>query len=288
MQDARPRRSALFLPASNARAIAKARTLPADVLIFDLEDAVAPDAKEAARLNAVEAVRDGGYGDRELVIRVNGLDTRWGEADLAAVAAAGADAVLLPKVNEPEDIAACDAMLDGAGGRMRLWAMIETCAALPRLDAIAATVATTRLGAFVLGTNDLAKEMRAMLTPERTPFLPVLTFAVAAARAHGLAVLDGVCNDFTDIERFRAECAQGRMFGFDGKTLIHPDQIGPCNAIFSPDAEELAWADAVIEAFARPENAGRGAIRVAGRMAELLHLEQARRLRRMAERIAAG
>jgi citrate lyase subunit beta / citryl-CoA lyase len=284
----RPRRSALYLPASNARAIEKARGLAADAVILDLEDAVAPEAKEAARGAAVAAVRAGGWGGREVAIRANGLDTPWGAADLAAIAGSGADAALVPKVSTCDDIAQANAALAGAPAALQLWAMIETCAAVPRLDALAAMARETRQSLWVMGVNDLAKEMRARLTPARTPFLPILSLAVAAARAHGLAVLDGVCNEFRDLATFRAEAEQGRDFGFDGKTLIHPDQIAPCNAVFSPDEEELAFARATIAAFALPENAGKGAIRVEGKMVELLHLEQARRLVAMAERIASA
>lgn len=283
----RPRRSALYLPASNAKAIAKARTLPADIVILDLEDAVAPDAKEEARAAAVAALREGDWGQREIAIRANGIDTPWGMDDLAAIAASGADAVLVPKVNSPEDINRYQAALAPAPAAMQLWAMIETCAAVFALEPIAAKAATTRLSLWVMGINDLAKEMRAQQTPERTPFLPFLSLSVAAARAHGLTILDGVCNEFRDIELFRAEAEQGLLFGFDGKSLIHPAQIDPCNAVFSPSGEELDWARTVIDAFALPENAGAGVIRVEGRMTELLHLEQARRLVAMAERIAA-
>ena len=285
---ARPRRSALYMPASNARALAKARSLPADVIILDLEDAVAPEAKEDARAAAIAAAAEGGFGHRELIIRINALDTPWGQDDLAAVAQAEVDGVLVPKVSRPTDITACNAALAEAPSRLKLWAMIETCAVLPHLDALAALGGTTRLSTFVMGVNDLAKEMRARLTPERTPFLPILTLAVAAARAHGVAILDGVCNEFRDLAVFEAEARQGLLFGFDGKTLIHPDQVAPCNAIFSPSEEELAWAQAVIAAFALPENAGKGAIRVEGKMAELLHLDQARQLVAIAERIAAS
>jgi len=284
----RPRRSALYLPASNAKAIAKARTLPADIVILDLEDAVAPEAKEAAREAAVAAVREGGFGNREVAIRVNGLDTQWGQDDLAAVAQSGADAILVPKIYGPADIDQYHAALAAAPAATQLWAMIETCACVSQLDAIAAKARTTRLSLFVMGTNDLAKEMRARLTPERTPFLPFLSMTVAVARAHGVALLDGVCNEFRDLDIFRAEAEQGLLFGFDGKSLIHPDQIAPCNEVFSPSADELAWAQAVIDAFALPENAGRGAIRVEGKMAELLHLEQASRLIAVAARIAAN
>lgn len=281
----RPRRSALFLPASNPKAIAKARTLPADVVIIDLEDAVAPEAKAEARAAAVTAVREGGFGRREIAIRANGLDTPWGADDLAAIAGSGADAVLVPKVSTPADILACEAALAQAPATLQLWAMIETCTAVGNLFPLAALAATTRLSLWVIGTNDLAKDMRARLTPERTAFLPILTQAICAGRAHGLALLDGVCNEFRDLARVRAEAEQGLIFGFDGKSLIHPDQIEPCNAVFSPGADELAWASRVIEAFALPENAGKGAIRVDGKMAELLHLDQARRLVAVAAQI---
>lgn len=284
----RPRRSALYLPASNAKAIAKARTLPADVVILDLEDAVAPEAKEEARAAAVAALREGGWGSREIAIRANGIDTEWGLADLAAIAGSGADAVLVPKLNSPADIDRYEAALSGAPADMQLWGMIETCASVFALEQIAARTADTRLSLWIIGTNDLAKEMRAKLTAQRTPFLPFLSFAVAAARAHGLVILDGVCNEFRDLDAFRAEAEQGLLYGFDGKSLIHPAQVDPCNTVFSPDEAELAWANAVIAAFALPENAGKGAIRVDGKMAELLHLDQARRLVAVAERIAAG
>lgn len=287
-QTLRPRRSALYLPASNPKALTKARTLPADVVILDLEDAVAPENKIAAREQAVAALAEGGFGRRELVIRTNGLDTEWGAGDLAAAAAAGPDGVLVPKVSSPAEVRAYDTALAAAPAKTRLWIMIETCACLPVLHDLAACAADTRLAGFVLGTNDLAKEMRARPGPERTPFLPILTMAVAAARAHGLVVLDGVCNEFRELDRFTAEARQGLEFGFDGKTLIHPDQIAPCNAVFSPDATEIAWAEAVEAAFALPENAGKGAIKVDGRMVELLHLDQARRVLTVAAAIETG
>ena len=287
-QTLRPRRSALYLPASNPKALTKARTLPVDVVILDLEDAVAPENKIAAREQAVAALAEGGFGRRELVIRTNGLDTEWGAGDLAAAAAAGPDAVLVPKVSSPAEVRAYDTALAAAPAKTRLWIMIETCACLPVLHDLAACAADTRLAGFVLGTNDLAKEMRARPGPERTPFLPILTMAVAAARAHGLVVLDGVCNEFRELDRFTAEARQGLEFGFDGKTLIHPDQIAPCNAVFSPDATEIAWAEAVEAAFALPENAGKGAIKVDGRMVELLHLDQARRVLAVAAAIETG
>lgn len=286
MSTDRPRRSALYLPASNARAIEKARNLPADIVILDLEDAVAPEAKEGARAAALAAVNQGGFGTREVAIRANGIDTDWGQADLAAIAQSKADAVLVPKVSSPGDIERYQAALSSAPATMQLWTMIETCASIFALEAIAAKAADTRLALWVMGTNDLAKEMRAQLTPDRLAFLPFLSMAVAAARTHGLSILDGVCNEFRDIDTFRAEALQGLQFGFDGKSLIHPAQVEPCNQVFSPSAEELVWARAVIAAFALPENAGKGAIRVDGKMAELLHLEQARRTVAVAGRIA--
>ena len=284
-QDHRPRRSALYLPASNAKAIAKARTLPCDMVVLDLEDAVAPEAKEEARTAAIAAVAEGGFGHREVAIRTNGIDTEWGAADLAAVAASKVDAVLVPKVNSPEDVARYDAALSGAHAGMQLWTMIETCESVGNLPQLAAMAHTTRLSLWIMGTNDLAKEMRAQLTPCRTPFLPFLAMAVAAARTHGLTILDGVCNEFRDLDLFEAEARQGLMFGFDGKSLIHPAQVEPCNAVFSPSADDLEWAHGVIAAFGLPENRGKGAIRVDGKMTELLHLEQARRLVEVSQRI---
>jgi citrate lyase subunit beta/citryl-CoA lyase len=258
-----------------------------DAVILDLEDAVAPDAKADARAAAVAAVKEGGFGDREVAIRVNGSDTPWGADDLAAVATSGANAILVPKVSSPGDIQAYHEALSAAPSTTQLWAMIETCAAVGQLDAIAAMSASTRLSLFVMGTNDLGKEMHARMTPERTPFLPIFALTICAARAHGIAVLDGVCNEFRDIAFFRAETEQSQIFGFDGKTLIHPDQVLPCNEIFSPSAKELGWAQAVIDAFALPENAGKGVITVGGKMTELLHLDQAKKLIIVAEKIAA-
>jgi len=286
MTSDRPRRSALYLPATNERAIEKARTLAADAIILDLEDAVSPESKIEARAAAIAAVKAGGFGEREVAIRVNGLDTPWGLDDLAAVALSGADAVLVPKVSSPDDIMVCEQALSDAPPEMALWAMIETCSAVSRLEAIAAMAPSTRLSLWIMGINDLAKEMRAIQTPERTAFLPILSLAVCAARAHGVSILDGVCNEFRDIDLFRAEAEQGLLFGFDGKSLIHPNQIAPCNAVFSPTEAELAAAQAIIDAFALPENAGKGVIRVDGKMTELLHRDQARQLIAKAERIA--
>ncbi len=274
----RPRRSALYMPASNQKAIDKARTLDCDAVILDLEDAVAPDAKAMAREQAVAAVKAGGFGRRELIIRVNGLDTPWGEDDLKAAAEAGPDAVLVPKINDGADVARYDGRLGHAPEKTRLWAMIETCRCLFRLDDIGAASKTSRLDCWVMGTNDLAKEMGAKLTTERAPFLGALGLSVAAAKAHGLTILDGVFNGIDDAEGFEAQCRQGLEFGFDGKTLIHPSQIEPCNRVFTPSEAEVAFARAVIDAFALPENAAKGAIRVEGKMAERLHLAQAEKL----------
>lgn len=283
----RPRRSALYMPASNAKAVEKARTLDADVIILDLEDAVAPESKPAAREAAVAAVRAGGFGSREVVIRVNGLDTPWGAEDLAAAAEAGPDAVLVPKVNDAADVRLYDQRLHAAPPATRLWTMIETAKAAFHLWEIAEAVHGTRLSAWVMGVNDFAKEMRARQTPDRAPFLPLLTLSVAAARAHGLTILDGVHNDIEDLAALEAVCVQGVDFGFDGKTLIHPKHLEICNRVFSPSPEDIAWSRAVIAAFNAPENSGKGALRVDGKMAERLHLAQAERLVAVAEAIAA-
>jgi citrate lyase subunit beta / citryl-CoA lyase len=283
----RPRRSALYMPASNAKAVEKARTLDADVIILDLEDAVAPEAKPAAREAAVAAVQAGGFGDREVVIRVNGLDTPWGAEDLAAAAEAGPDAVLVPKVNDAGDVRLYDQRLHAAPPATRLWTMIETAKAAFHLWEMAEASHGTRLSAWVMGVNDFAKEMRARQTPDRAPFLPLLTLSVAAARAHGLTILDGVHNDIEDLAALEAVCVQGVDFGFDGKTLIHPKHLEICNRVFSPSPEDIAWSRAVIAAFNAPENSGKGALRVDGKMAERLHLAQAERLVAVAEAIAA-
>ena len=275
---ARPRRSVLYMPASNAKAISKARDLPCDAVILDLEDAVAPEAKADARGAAAQAVRDGGWGGREVVIRVNGLDTEWGADDLRAAAAAGPDAVLAPKPDGPDDVHRYDAALADAPASTALWVMIETGRSLFALPEIAAAAADTRLAGFVLGTNDLAKELGWRLGPGRAPFLWALSAATAAARAQGLLALDGVYNGLEDEAGLAAECAQGVEWGFDGKTLIHPRQIEPCNRAFTPSEGEVAHARAVIAAFELPENAGKGAVRVDGRMAERLHLHQARKV----------
>ncbi|WP_421933440.1 HpcH/HpaI aldolase/citrate lyase family protein [Phenylobacterium sp.] len=282
---ARPRRSALYMPAANARAIEKARDLACDVVILDLEDAVAPDAKDLARDQAAAAVKAGGFGRREVVIRVNGLDTPWGAADLTAAAAARPAAILAPKVSSPADVAAYDRALTGD---TRLWVMIETCASLFALNEIAACAAASRLETLVIGTNDLAKEMRCRLTVERAPLAGPLSLSVAAARAHGLTILDGVFNGIEDDEGLARQCAQGAEFGFDGKTLIHPRQIEAANTAFSPAPDEVQWARRIVEAFDSPENAAKGVLRVEGRMVERLHLAEAQRLIAVAEAIAAA
>jgi len=284
----RPRRSALYMPGSNARAIEKARSLPADTIILDLEDSVAPDQKTAAREQVCAAVRAGGFGTREVVIRTNGMETEWGRADLAAALRAGPDAILLPKVSTPDDIMriARDLNAVGAPVHTRLWAMIETPLGILNIDAIARTAAdpASRLAVFVMGTNDLAKETRARLTPGRAPMIAWLSRSIVAARAYGIDVLDGVWNQIADMEGLRAECEQGRDLGMDGKTVIHPNQIPVANEIFAPSAAEVAWARQVIAAFDLPENAAKGAISLDGKMVELLHADMARRTLAIAAR----
>lgn len=291
MTTIRPRRSALYMPGSNARALEKAREIAADVLILDLEDAVAPEAKATARAQVCAAVQAGGYGRRELVIRVNGAGTPWFAEDLAAAAAARPSAILIPKVSSPETLHDVGSRLAGlrADPATAVWAMIETPLAILDVERIARAAGepATRLACLVMGTNDLAKETRARFVPGRATMLPWLTSALLAARAHGIDILDGVYNDIRDEAGFQAECEQGRDLGFDGKTLIHPAQVGPANAIFAPDAAELARARAVIAAFDLPENAGKGAIQLDGRMVELLHAEMARRTVALADAIAA-
>ncbi|HYD46247.1 MAG TPA: CoA ester lyase, partial [Phenylobacterium sp.] len=238
----RPRRSVLYMPASNARAIEKARALPCDAVILDLEDAVAPDAKNAARAQAAAAIREGGFGRREVILRVNGQATPWGEADLAAAAEAGPDAVLVPKVNDAAELQAYDRALAGAPERTRLWAMIETGKAILNLKEIGEAARRTRLAALCVGGQDLGKEMRARHTPDRAPLHAALALTVTAARAYGLVALDSVYTEIGNAHGLAAECRQGLEFGFDGKTLIHPSQIEAANAAFSPTPEEIAWA----------------------------------------------
>ena len=284
----RPRRSVLYMPASNQKAIDKARTLPCDAVILDLEDAVAPDAKDLAREQAVAAVKAGGFGQREVILRVNGLETPWGAADLAAAAAAGPDGILVPKINNGGDVARYNNHIDHAPAHTRLWAMIETGRVLFHLEGVAQAAQTSRLACWVMGTNDLVKETGARLTTTREALWAPLSLSVAAARAYGLAILDGVFNGLEDPEGFEAQCRQGLEFGFDGKTLIHPNQVEIANRVFAPTADEVTFARAVITAFAQPENAGKGAIRVEGKMAERLHLAQAEKIVAVAEAIAAA
>ncbi len=284
----RPRRSVLYMPGSNARAMEKARELPVDAVILDLEDAVAPDAKANARELIVQTLQKGGFGGREILVRINGLDTAWWLDDLA-VLAAGPDAVLVPKVSTPDQLRQLAKHLVGirAEANIRVWAMMETPLAMlnPREIAAAALDPQTRLAGFVMGTNDLAKDTRARLVPGRAPMLPWLMSCVAAARAYGLDILDGVYNELGNAEGFAAECRQARDLGFDGKTLIHPQQIAPCNEAFSPAAEEVAWARKIIAAFDLSENANKGVIQVDGRMVERLHAEMARRTVAIADAI---
>ncbi|GAO54502.1 CoA ester lyase [Novosphingobium sp. MD-1] len=287
--DARPLRSLLYMPASNRRAIDKARGLDTDAVALDLEDAVAPEMKAEARGVLLEELTAGGFGHRRLIARINALDTPWGHDDLAALAAAPVEAVLVPKVDDADDVIALSRAMDAAGYApgVKLWVMIETPRAVLALERIAACAATTRLAAFVLGLNDLAKDSGMAQLPGRAVFLPVLTLAVLAARAHGLAILDGVCNAIDDSARLEAECVQARDGGFDGKTLIHPAQLAVANRVFAPAEDAIAEAQAIVAAFADPANAGRGALRVNGKMAELLHRTQAERLLAKAAAIAA-
>jgi citrate lyase subunit beta/citryl-CoA lyase len=279
----RPRRSVLYMPGSNARALDKARALPADALILDLEDAVAPDAKELARSQVCEAVKAKGFGKRDVAIRINGLSTAWGEADLAAAATAGPDAILVPKVSSANDLAEIEARL---GGRVvALWAMMETPLAILKAAEIAG--AGGRLACLVMGTNDLVKEFHGVHTQDRQNLSAALGISVAAARAFGLAIIDGVYNDIANAAGFLETCKQARAFGFDGKTLIHPSQLEPCNEVFAPSAEDVAAARKIIAAFNLPENKGKGAIALDGRMVELLHAEIARNTVALADAIAA-
>ncbi|WP_395712096.1 HpcH/HpaI aldolase/citrate lyase family protein [Reyranella sp.] len=276
-QTVRPRRSVLYMPGANTRALEKARTLPADALIFDLEDAVAPDSKAAARANVVAAAQSRSYGKREIAIRCNGLTTEWGKADIAAIAGSGADAILVPKVESAAEVASVVALLDAAGApaSMTVWAMMETPRGILRAEEIAG--AHPRLALFIMGTNDLVKDMRARHTPMRLPMVTALGLGMLAARAYGLTILDGVYNDIKDEAGFRAACQQGLEMGFDGKTLIHPDQVEPCNEVFAPSSSELEMAGRIVTAFKQAQAEGKGVVTVDGRMIENLHVEQAER-----------
>jgi citrate lyase subunit beta / citryl-CoA lyase len=287
----KPRRSVLYVPGSNARAMEKARTLPCDAVVFDLEDAVAPDAKAAARQQIADAIAARNFGGRELFVRVNGLDTPWWIDDINMVAKAKPDAMLVPKIETPQHLSdIADRLSDiGADHSIRVWVMVETARAILALREIAATAKDpeVRLAGFVIGTNDVAKETRMRLLPGRANMLPWLSLCVLSARAYGLEILDGVYNDISDAAGFAAECAQARDLGFDGKTLIHPNQIGPCNEAFTPPADEVAQARNIIAAFDLPENAGKGAIQLDGKMVERLHAEMAKRTVAIADAIAA-
>jgi citrate lyase subunit beta/citryl-CoA lyase len=271
------------MPGSNARALDKAKGLAADALILDLEDAVAPDAKELARRQVCDAVRTRGFGSREVIVRINALSTPWGEADLAAATEARPDAILVPKVSRKADLAEVEQRL--ANAQVTLWAMIETPLAILNLAEIGG--AGGRLACFVMGTNDLIKEFRGQHTQDRQNLSAALGLSVAAARAFGLAIVDGVYNDIGNAEGFADACRQGRAYGFDGKTLIHPSQIEPCNGVFAPSPEEVDAARKIIAAFEQPENKGKGAIALDGRMVERLHAEIAQRTVALADAVAA-
>ena len=283
----RPRRSVLYLPSSNERALEKAKSIPVDALILDLEDSVAPDAKEQAREKACAAVRSGAYGRRELTIRVNGLGSEWHDADLAAASAAGPDAIVVPKVNSADEVRGLVAAMDAAGApeHTRLWAMVETPVAVLHAEQIAR--ASDRLACLVLGINDLYKELGATFAPGRAAIQTSLQLAILAARAAGVAVVDGVFNDVRDADGFLAEARQGREMGFDGKTLIHPGQVEPCNDVFAPDADEVERARAVIAAFEAARAQGRGVATLDGRLIENLHVDTARKVLATAEAVAA-
>ncbi|MEN8878382.1 CoA ester lyase [uncultured Hyphomonas sp.] len=285
----RPRRSCLYMPGANERALEKAKTLPADTVIMDLEDAVAPEAKETARDTIRAAVTAGGYGHREIVVRMNGLDTEWGQADLKMAVEAGAHALLAPKVIDGSDIDRLDDAMSRAGApaEMGLWVMIEMPKAILNIQDIAEAVGRTRMTTFVMGTNDLAKEYRARMTPDRLAFQTALGMSMAAARAYNIVAIDGVYNDIKNEQGLIDECEQGRDLGFDGKTLIHPSQLDTANRVFAPSPHDVEHAQAVIEAFADPQNAGKGVLKVNGKMTELLHLDEARRTVTMDEAIRA-
>ncbi|MEI2780239.1 MAG: CoA ester lyase [Candidatus Competibacter sp.] len=286
-KSARPRRSMLYMPGSNARALDKARTLPADSLILDLEDAVAPDAKELARKQVCEAVAAGGFGMREIIIRVNALSTRWGYDDIALASKSGANALLLPKVESADAIRHMESIMraNGAPDSMTIWAMMETPRSILESQRIAES--TPRMEGLVMGTSDLAKELDCAHTHERLPFMVSLGLCLLAARAAGLAILDGVYLDLNDEAGFEFACRQGHELGFDGKTLIHPKQIGPCNRVFTPRPEDVAWSRKIIQAHADAAARGEGVVVVDGKLIENLHVESARRVVGMADAIAA-
>jgi citrate lyase subunit beta/citryl-CoA lyase len=283
---ARPRRSVLYMPGSNARALEKAKSLPADSLILDLEDAVALDAKETARQQVCKAVGAGGYGMRELIIRVNGLATPWGYADIAAAARSGADAILLPKAESAEAIRQLETVMadNGAPESMSIWAMMETPRGILRAPSIAE--ASRRIECLVMGTSDLARALGCAHTRERLPMIPSLGTCVLAARDTGLAILDGVYLDLNDAEGFEYACQQGAELGFDGKTLIHPKTIAVANRVFTPSPKDVEWSRKIISAHAQAAAEGKGVVVVDGVLVENLHVESAKRLVAMADAIA--
>ena len=285
MSTYRPRRSVLYMPAANQRALEKAKDIPADALIFDLEDAVAPDAKELAREQACNAAASSDYGNRELTIRCNGLDTPWGREDILAAAEAAPSAVVIPKVDGPEYLAQVSEVLDegGAPAATEIWAMVETPAGILCVDQIAQF---ERTAVLVMGTNDMAKELRASITQDRHSLLPYLAMCLLAARAADVGILDGVYNDIKNEEGFEQVCRQGAEMGFDGKTLIHPSQVAPTNESFSPSLDELDFHQRVIEEFEAAQNESRGVLTVDGKMIENLHVDEARRAIAMAQVIA--
>jgi citrate lyase subunit beta / citryl-CoA lyase len=291
MSMTRPRRSLLFMPGSNARALEKARTLAADGIILDLEDSVAPDAKATAREQIAKAVAARGFGKREVLIRINALDTPWWVDDIGMAGKSQPDGILVPKISTVADLnAVADRLSDiNAPASIRVWAMIETARAVLDADKLAAASkdSETRLAGFVFGPNDIARETRIRMKPGRAAMIPMITHCILATRAHGLEILDGPYSDISNVDGFAEECAQGRDLGFDGKTLIHPSHIDACNAIFTPPETEVAEARKIIAAFEKPENASRGAIQLDGRMVERLHAEMARRTIAIADAIAA-
>jgi citrate lyase subunit beta / citryl-CoA lyase len=274
------------MPGANPRALEKAKTLPADMVILDLEDAVAPDAKADARSAVVAAVQARGYGRREVLMRINDLASEWGPADITAAIAAAPDGIVLPKVETADQVRAADQLVAEQNADISLWAMIETPLSILNVQSIAATAADTRLEGFIVGTNDLAKELGAVSDDARTPFQMHLALVLTAARAYGLVAIDGVYNDFRNIQGLEDECIQGRRLGFDGKSLIHPAQLETANRVFAPEASAVEEARAIVQAFALPENSDKGVISLDGKMVELLHLEQAQRLIAVAEAIA--
>ena len=287
----RPRRSLLFMPGSNARALEKARNLPADCLILDLEDSVAPDAKAKARQQIAAAIAAKGFGRREVWIRTNSLDTPWWKDDAAMAGQAQPDGILVPKISTVDDLSAIGVRLAevGADPSIRVWAMIETARSVLDADKLAACARDprTRLAGFVFGPNDISRETRIKMLPGRAAMIPMITHCILAAHVHGLEMFDGPYSDFSNVDGFAQECAQGRDLGFDGKTLIHPGQIDACNAVFTPPAEEVAEARRIVAAFELPENAARGAIQLDGRMVERLHADMAKRTIAIADAIAA-